>query len=308
MKRVLSLLFLVGSITSCSRSTPSDIAWIPFDWVRDSIPGRAVEKAYINVPVTIDGLPHEFTMQFDLGAVITMLYGNPAEPFLDKYPSLANKLDTTFRFRVDGYRNPKFRGVNLRLGEVPFDGRDVGLYRDYGDEPAAGAMDSGEAVHIGTIAPDLFQDRVLIIDYPGQRLAAADSIPAEYRDAAFEDFRIDGGGRIYIPFDINGTKEELMFDTGTSIFTLLTSEENAREIGGEGIVDSMSVPSWGSYLSVYGLKTVAPVTFGGRKMDDSVVYYMEDMSWLDAWGITGNAYFLNNVVILDYRNRRFGVK
>lgn len=34
----------------------------------------------------------------------------------------------------------------------------------------------------------------------------------------------------------------------------------------------------------------------------------DDLSWLDGWGMTGNAYFLNNVVILDYKNKRFGVK
>lgn len=243
MKKHLLFLLLAVSVASCSRPASPEIAWIPFDWVQDSIPGRAVEKAYIHIPVTIEGLPHKFNMQFDLGAVTTMLYGNPAKPFFEKYPSFESKLDTTLRFMVQGELNSKFRDVNLKLGEVPFDSVDVGLFSDYGDEPPAGAIDSDKEIHIGTIAPDLFRDRVLIIDYPSTRLAVANSIPAEYMDAAFEDFEIDRSGRIYIPLDINGKKEKLMFDTGSSIFTLLTNRQRAEEAGGDEIVDSMKVPS-----------------------------------------------------------------
>ena len=220
-----------------------EIAWIPFNRERDSIPGRIIEKAFINIPVTIERLPHKFNMQFDLGAVTTMLYGNTIKPFLEKYPSLENKLDTTLRFTVQGMGNPKFRDMSLKLGEIPFNGLNVGLFRDYGEEPPPGATELKEAIHIGTIAPDIFNGRVLIIDYPAARLAVTDSIPTEYMDAAFKNFRTDQGGRLYIPLNINGKDE----DSG-------------------------------------------------------------NLSWLDAWGITGNAYFIDNVVIIDYKNSCFGVK
>ena len=65
---------------------------------------------------------------------------------------------------------------------------------------------------------------------------------------------------------------------------------------------------------VYGQPIKSKIIFGQKRLNKAVVYfdsrknnhnfYKEE----EIWGVTGNAYFLNNVVIIDYKNRRFGVK
>jgi hypothetical protein len=105
-----------------------------------------------------------------------------------------------------------------------------------------------------------------------------------------------------------------MFDTGSSLFALITTTEKANEISSKPITDSLKISSWGEYYMVYGQTIKSKIMFGQKQLNKAVVYfdnrqnnsnfYKEE----EIWGITGNAYFLNNVVIIDYKNKRFGVK
>ena len=113
---------------------------------------------------------------------------------------------------------------------------------------------------------------------------------------------------------INGKDEDVMFDTGSSLFALITTKENANQISTKPIVDSLKISSWGEYYMVYGQTIQSTVKFGKKSLDKKNVYfdtqkgnynlYKEE----EIWGITGNAYFLNNIIIIDYKNKRFGVK
>jgi len=309
MKKVGILLLLSILATSCLQKSSHNLEWISFSWVSDSVSGKYIEKLAIRIPVIIDDLPYRFTMQLDLGAVTTEFYGKTLKPFIDKYPSLNNKLDTTKVFLTQGQENQMFRNVNLQLGDVVFRDVDVGLFTNYGQEHTL----SETEIHIGTIAPDLFQDQILIIDYKLNRLAVTDKLPLKYNNVSFVEFEIRAG-RIKIPFQINGNIEYLMFDTGASIFSLVTTKRNALAIGETEIIDSLKVSSWGKYITFYGLKTIKPIMLGKDTLRNSVVYYDEEASFDDfyltenIWGITGNAFFFENVVIIDYKNNRFGVK
>lgn len=65
---------------------------------------------------------------------------------------------------------------------------------------------------------------------------------------------------------------------------------------------------------VYAQAIKSKVLFGQKQLNKANVYFDNKKSNEDfykeekIWGITGNAYFLNNVVIIDYKNKRFGVK
>jgi len=314
MKKVLIFLVVVSlSLVSCSQKSSENIEWIPFSWTSFTLSGKNIEKASMNIPVTIDELPYKFTVQFDLGAY-SCFYGNSLKPFLEEYPLLKNKLDTTKQVWINGVSgNLVLKNINLRLGDVIFEENDVGLFINFGTEHSLDTINYETEVHIGTIGADFVQNKVLIIDYKSNRLALTDTVPSEYQNISFEPFKIDRG-RIKIPFRINGNIEHLMFDTGSSIFSLVTTKQNALAIGGTEIVDSLNVPSWGELIPFYGLKTVVPIMFGNKTMESSIVYYNEDPSWDNfyksekMWGLTGNAYFFNNLIIIDYKNNRIGVK
>jgi len=286
----------------CSQT--QSLEWIPFNWEGDTISGKYIEKAYIYIPVKIEDMPYDFTMQFDLGTDQSLFYGKTIEPYLAECASLADK-----------YEIPFFKNVHLQMGTVEFNGIDVGYHPNLGEEIPKDSLHSKTPKHIGTIASDVFQNKILVIDYKSSRFAVSDSIPVEYKDLPAEEFELMNGIMI-LPFRINNKDSRLMFDTGSSPFPLATSKERALEISNSVITDSLSGPLWwGNEITFYGLEVNKPIEFGGKALKSSMVYYDKDGLWerevfvpLDIWGLTGNAYFFDNTVILDYKNKLFRVK
>ena len=309
MKILFSLLLSLLTLSTFGQK----LDWIPFSWVGDSISGKYYDKLAMNIPVTIDNLPHNFNMQLDLGAIETVIYGNSISPYLEKYPELKNKIDTSLTFWIQSQKNLKFRGVNFKLGSVSFGSNNIGHFKNFGDEISKDSIMTKSEKHIGTIAPDIFQDKILIIDYPNKRICVTKEIPPQYESASFQPYKIKEG-RIRVPFLINNKVEDLMFDTGSSLFALMTTQKSAFQISEKNIVDSLKVSSWGEYYMVYGRKVKSKIKFGNLELNESVVFY-DNVDKYDkfyrnegVWGITGNAYFLHNIIIIDYKNKRFGVR
>ncbi len=106
-----------------------------------------------------------------------------------------------------------------------------------------------------------------------------------------------------------------MFDTGSSPFELVTNQNRALKIADPTIIDSLSGPLWwGKNITFYGLNVTKPVIVAGKTRPTSKVFYDKDGLWnsiFDAyqiWGITGNAYFYDTLIIIDYINNLFYVK
>ncbi len=300
-KQGISLIILFSILTGCTQK--QSLEWIPFNWVGDTISGKYIEKAFIYIPVKIEDLPGNFTMQLDLGASKTVFYGNTIEPYLKEFPSLANK-----------YKIPLFYNISLQMGPVELNGIDVGYYNNFGKEIPKDSLNSKTPKHIGTIASDIFRNKVLVIDYKSCRFAMSDSIPIEYKDLPAEEFELTNG-ITKLPFRINGKDCKLMFDTGSSPFQLVTSKERALEISDPLITDSLSGPLWwGQEITFYGLEVNKSIEFGGQVLKHGKVYYCKNGDWdniynsLNIWGITGNAYFFENTMIIDYKNKLFRIK
>lgn len=309
----LLLLLCVCPLVSGSRalaaSQKQSLEWIPFYWQDDTISGKYVETAYLYIPVKIEDLPQDFSMQFDLGTPFTQFYENALKPYLEQSALLANKLGP-----LQSTPDRLFQHVKLRMGTVDFTWN-VRYREDFGEEAPEKVLDSKNAIRVGTVAPDLFQHKILIIDYKASRLALADSLPAEYRDLPAEKFELVNG-MIYLPFRINGSVQKVLFDTGSSPFPLATTRERALEIADPVIVDSLSGPLWwGEQITFYGMQVTKPIEFGGKVLNSSLVYYDKEGLWKEGvfdpfniWGLTGNAYFLDRVVIIDYKNNLFRIQ
>ena len=213
-------------------------------------------------------------MQFDLGTYNSVFYGNTFAPYLKEAPSLMNKKDST----------GMYKNVNLQIGTVEFSNANIGFMQNFGNEIPKDSLHSNTPKHIGTIASDMVQDKVLIINYK-------------------------------LPLRITGKTCKVLFDTGSSPFQLITTQERAWSVSDLTIVDSLSGPLWwGQEITFYGFNVTKPIEFGGKALNNSKVYYAKDGLWdsiyssLDVWGITGNAYFFENTVIIDYKNKLFRIK
>jgi hypothetical protein len=297
---VLTLLFISATLFG------QKLRWIPFNWEGDSVSGKYFDKLAITIPVSVDNLPHKFNMQLDLGALNTMFYGNSIKPYLDNYSSLKSKIDTTLTFRAQSQTNYMLKDVLLKLGNVSFGARNIGNFSNFGDVISKDSVMTNSEKHIGTIAPD-------IIDYRNKRICVTAKVPQEYSKASFQKYKIKDG-RIKIPMTINGQIEDVMFDTGSSIFALITTKVNAFKISENIVGDSLKISSWGDYYMVNGQKTKSIIKFGKTVLKPTLVYYDEQKNnaqFYDdekIWGITGNLYFLDRVVIIDYKKQLFGIK
>lgn len=301
-KQGTAFVLLLFIFTSCSQK--QSLQWIPFIWEGDTISGKYIEKAFLYVPVRIEGLPYEFTMQLDFGTYKSVFYGNTLEPYLEEATSLTDKVSS-----IGVYED-----ISLKMGDVIFNHLNISPMKDFGDKIPKDSLHSKTPKNIGTIGTDIFQNKVFIIDYKSCKFAISDSLPAEYKNLPVDKFE-SINGIIKLPFRINGKECKLMFDTGSSPFQLVTTKERALDISDSIVIDSLSGPLWwGKEITFYGFKVNKPIEFGCKALGNSVVYYDKEGLWndvyksFDIWGITGNAYFFENTVIIDYKNKLFRIK
>ena len=172
-----AILLLLFSFAASAQ----EVKWIPFRWTGDTISGKYFDRSAIVIPVGIENIPARFNMQFDLGAVRTVIYGNSIAPYLDAYPELEKKIDPSKTFLIQGENNPMFAGMSLQMGGASFDGLDIGYFKSYGGTLSREDLLSDTEKHIGTIGPDLFQGKILIIDYPKKRIGICEALPKEYK-------------------------------------------------------------------------------------------------------------------------------
>lgn len=73
---------------------------------------------------------------------------------------------------------------------------------------------------VGTIGAPFFENRILILDFVGSRVAILDALPAEVeRRAVFSP--LHRNNKVFVTFTLNGKQEkEMVFDTGSSAFAL----------------------------------------------------------------------------------------
>ncbi len=322
MKRLYLLflsLILIATLCQQSRTNQTNdlesLNWIRFEWVGYELGKRHFDKVAILLPLSIQGLPGRFNAQFDLGAVRSIFYENALKNYFKLYPPFSAKIDTTdksMKFDVEHYM---LRNVIVYIDSLPSPVTDYVVYKNFGTEIPEDSIETTLPKLIGTISADVCRNKFLIIDYPLNRLCFADSIDDELLNK-FElvDFKMESG-RIKIPFKMGNDVYFLMYDTGSSIFPILTDStywEKYADLTSNDI-DTLNISSWGTWYDVYGAPLKTPVFIGERQLENKRIYlnprkdFAEFFRREQVLGITGNAYFLNETVIIDFKHTRFGI-
>ncbi len=304
--RLLALcLFAFTACNSTRLAKDLDkLLWVPFNWSTQEIEGFRYEKAAIFVPVAIDEIDDDLVMQFDLGANLTMLYGKAFAPYLQANQQLTARIDT-----INGY--PYLTETSLILNaSLSTDSLPLFYQADYGRELSSGNIGDGSEKIIGTLGANIIAGKVLIIDYPNEQFAILDRLPDEYQTAStFVDLQLDRWGRIHLPVTVNGEQETVLFDTGSSIFPLMTLTENWPKVTDGTRRDSVLTTTWGDTYFTYA-SNAKEVKIGERMLEDTRVFDAQNLSNFirqeGVWGIMGNAHFLDEMIIIDTKNKKFG--
>ncbi len=289
--------------------------WIKFDWHGEIIFGKYYPKVAMSIPLKIENLPYNFCGQLDLGATTTLIYENSFKPFLKKHPSVLQKLDTSLNpFYLNGRKCFFLKNLDLQLDKTFYLNKNAALVPDYGDEIPADSMHTASPKLVGTIAPDLFQGNILVIDFIHNRLTTFDKLPKQYAKAYFVNAVIRKG-RIKIPLKIGDSLHYVMFDTGNCLGDLLLDKETVRQFTNpdEAPREFLNGNTWGQSVAYYNKHLAKAIYLNKIKLHitkaqfsdlDSDVQFNREEKII---GLIGPVLFADKIVIIDYKNSRFGV-
>ena len=296
--RFLSCIFII--YTSCDskfKDFEAQIDWQSFYFKSDTVAGRYLEKYAMIVPVTIEKDTSVYEMQFDTGANMTEFYENP----IREIKSIASKIDT---FNVNQYSV----ALNLTLDEFQSQVKAFPIRKGFGIK---------NSKHIGTIGANEFENKILIIDYPRQKFAILDSLQLRFKkDFEFSDFE-DPEGQIYLKLKMNNKIYNFLFDTGSSTTPLITNMTLYKELTGKTKqnIDTIRASSWGVEVIAPGAKNIYPIYVGDLKLKSDLRVYGTDAKHTIEFlktnkldGLISNPYFFQDVVLIDFKNKKFGVR
>ncbi|SHJ48833.1 hypothetical protein SAMN02745146_3224 [Hymenobacter daecheongensis DSM 21074] len=276
----------------------------PFVWKADSSTTPVTAQAALLLPVRLPGCPRTCYLQFDTGAPTSLLYANPLAALRTRYPAtraaLLVQADTlhnfTFALGAGKVRARRLRVIRHGLSELP--------------------ADTTRPLIIGTLGADVLDGRALALDFARRQFSLYDSLPAALaRPATFAPL-LFAERRVQFTTTVQGQPKQLLFDSGSSAFALLTSKTIFGELARPGApVKQAAVNSLNRVLTSYTAPTAATVAVGAVAVPLGTVTHIEGTSFVERnlmrfsgmGGMLGNAPFLDRTLILDVRGGRFGV-
>lgn len=292
----LLLVIRLGSV-----ATGGPLRWTDFAWHAVDANGQRLERAALLVPATIVGLPGTHALQLDTGAHLNFLHGGAVADVDPAYAAalgrwalltgeIAGMSVTDERFTVLA----DYRAIFMRGEPTPV---------------------------IGTLGLPFLERRVLIIDYPRARLAVRDAsspLPtAILQKSRFSplDYR---NGKIYVPVTLDGqTRSEYVFDTGASLFPLMTTQEEWERLTRRRFDDPRNhrytLPSWNdTWREAVGAPMMGRLRMGPVSSGRPMVFFVNDARFrIDQLpktrGIIGNALLVREyAIVIDIPGRRMG--
>jgi hypothetical protein len=275
-----------------------------FVWLADTTAGKNTLHAALLVPVELPNCPRPCYLQFDTGAPYTLLNSAALEALQKRYPATGPALQP----HADSLRNFRFA-----IGQSQMVARNI-LVRQ--TRSAAVPADSTAPFIIGTLGTDLLDGRVLVIDYARQHLQLCATVPdnlarrTDFSSMSFEE------RRILLTVGLQGTTKQLLFDSGSSAFALLTSKASWQEMAEPAApVRTAAVNSWGKTLTAYTAPTRAIMQLGTTAVPLKTVSHIEGTTFMQQMltrfsglgGMVGNEPFSQRTLILDVKGNRYGV-
>lgn len=269
---------------------------IPIKWVSNQIS----DISAMLLPIQIAGIQETLYMQFDLGSPSTIFYLKSLKSLQSKYPG-----KIAFQEKLNQI------GLVFKMDEMKISSNEFRLL-NYGK---AIDWENDNALNIiGTIGTDLLEKRVVTLDFKNHNC----SFNSNFSDSElsnFSDFKFNKR-RILLPAIIDKQELNLLYDSGTSAFELVTNKENWLAYAEKnGKTTTSKGNSWGNKLTINTKPADKRITIGNKNLKLSEVTYIEGTSATQNMlmrlsgmeGMIGNKLFINQIVILDCRNEKFKV-
>lgn len=278
---------------------------ISFYWQGDSVNDKWEPHTALLLPVKLKNCPKQFYMQFDLGHPYSVFYKDKLEAIRLQYPKAIPPA---------GAEN-KLVNFSFHAGKMSVQAKEIAL-QQFDSVSNINWKDKKSVEIIGTIGTDLIDGKTVIINYPKQQLTLSSSIPATLlKQVSLADF-VYTARSVLLPSTIQGKETLLYFDTGSSMYELLTNKKNCETLAlpGSSFTESR-VRSWNKYVTAYTIASGTSITIGDASIPVHYATYIEgasnaraeQMMQMGIGGMTGNKLFLDYTLVLDTKNKKFGL-
>ena len=271
---------------------------IPIKWIENKISPISA----MLLPVKINGIAAQLYMQFDSGSPNTVFYKNALESIYLKFPNKISKIDSSSKIV-----NLNFNIGNINVASKTFPVLNYGQTINWNDRKSIKI--------IGTIGTDFLEKKITVLNFKENYCCFSNSVPNKKLLNSLVPFQFKKR-KILIPAKINGNNYNLLYDTGTSAFELITSKKIWSELlkkNEEIKIDKGN--SWGNVLKTYTTRSEKYIRFENTKIDLNEVTYIEGTTFIQnslmklsgMGGMIGNKIFKNKVLILDCKNQKIGI-
>lgn len=310
MKQFLALISftLLTGLASFGQSKFKNekIVWIDFEWADPS------SKDVMLITSKLDTLDYLFRWQLDTGSPYTYIEGGTFKKFSNKFPYLVDmikRVDTVFNGSWYKIFRPPFKFDKPILPNIILKNDKIG--GDFSQD----LLDKYKGFSIGTIGVDIFKDKVLILDFKNKKIGYSDSLTKQFykqklSSSSFQFYK----NRIILPVQIGSEKINFMYDCGASMFTLNTTPKYSKSFAPKQLTDTLHDINNGETGAMYnalGGKTHKQVRILGNTYKNMVIYLEKGESEIfeeaKVAGAIGNKLFLDHIVIIDFRVKRFSL-
>lgn len=314
MKSFLKICFILTlALSSCNsgnqkseRANTDELLQneIKFEWQSFELDGIKYEHGALFLPVYIDSIDREYKMQFDLGLNVSAIDENPLQTILTEHPHLKRKIVARNDYKI--------LRVNTRIGNYSSSVDTLFVYEDHGDQKSYDSLSV-----IGSIGANEVENKILLIDFPNTTLAIlneeSEFDKSEYHLAPLE-YKY---GKIFISLAADGQSYDFIYDTGASISAITTIDKAFfnKVKSNSTPTDTVKLNSWGTLATFEKSKIESPIQLGEMKLsaNKNILFtqeqkIVETLNQVGIDGLVGNDFFIDNVIIIDLVNNKFGVR
>ena len=281
---------------------PEGVSYSNISWQGEYLDGKKVEKYALYLPVKIKGLKGNLFMQFDSGTERTVIYGKTLSELLKS----DNSVETYYNSDSVKYmKNPM-----ISIGDSELITEKIRISSKMGSSE----IDTTQIL-IGTLGFDVFVDRTLILDFKRDRLAVTQKQPEELDyDLTYVDKASVDKFPLLVPAKIGSKKTRLYYDTGSSMFPIITSNKRLEKLNKNRTDSLCCITNWGREYLAYQKELNEPIKIGESTYENQSVYstqVLDMVNYVPSWfiyGLTGNQLFEDKVLVIDTRSNLMGIE
>jgi len=276
---------------------------IHFDWASDSIGGYYEAQAAMIVPLTIEGLAHQFYMQFDTGSPYTFIYENDVNSLRAIGLPITEVVKDEARY---------VEHLDFILGKTHIKASMIKILENYGNTFTEN--DTLHKIGIGTIGSDVMGNCITAIDFKNQKIQFYNNRPDWLSGlSGFKKFNFTGR-RIMLPVVLDNKNYEFFYDTGCSAFGLITTKNRFDRYTEEHIKEvSYDANSWGNGIPMRSKATEKTFSVGNANLHLKRVTYIDMYTYLQPLmtpftrigGWLGNQPFNESTLVIDTKKEEF---